>query len=160
MAVPPPTPDPGTTPETTTPAQGIGSIDVAAGECVDFSANAEGEAEVELVDCDAAEASHVVVDRVTDPANCPGDVDVTYYERSLESETLALCMDVNWTIGTCYDVTDGPARTEQVSCSGQPGRRIEQVETVLRDSTAYQECSRGGFAYDGRRFVVCTVPVR
>jgi hypothetical protein len=40
------------------------------------------------------------------------------------------------------------------------GRRIEQVETVLRDSTAYQECSRGGFAYDERRFVVCTVPVR
>ena len=70
-------------------------------------------------------------------------------------------MNVNWTIGTCFDITDGPGRTEQVSCSGQPGRRIEQVEeTVLRDSTAYQEGSRGGVAYDQRRFVVCTVPVR
>ena len=156
----PATPDPSTTPETTTPAEGIGSIDIAAGECVDFSVAAEDEAEVEPVDCDAAEASHVVVDQVTDPADCPGDIDVTYYETSFESETLALCLDVNWTLGTCYDVTDGPARTEQASCSGQLDRRIEQVETVLRGTTAYEGCSRGGFIYDERQFVVCTVPLR
>jgi len=160
MTAPPATPNPPTTPETTTPSGGIESIDIAAGECVDFSVTTEDDAEVEPVDCAAAEASHVVVDQVTDPADCPGDVDVTYYETSVESETLALCMDVNWKFGTCYDITYGPARSEQVSCSGQPDRQIEQVETVLRGTTAYDGCSRGGFTYDERRFVVCTIPVR
>lgn len=153
---PPATPAP---PGTRTPAEGIGGIDIAAGECVDFSVTTENEAEVEPVDCEVAEASHIVVDQVTDPARCPGDVDVTYYETSAGSETLALCMDVNWKIGTCYDITRGPGRTEQASCSGQPDRRIEQVETVQRDTTAFDGCSRGGFAYDERRFIVCTVPV-
>ena len=157
---PPATPDPPPPPETSAPAEGIGSIDIATGECVDFSVTSENEAEVEPVDCDAAHASHVVIDQVTGPVDCPGDIDVTYYETSFESETRTLCMDVNWKIGTCYDITEGPARTEQVSCSGQPGRLIEQVETVLRATTAYDGCSRGGFTYDERRFVVCTLPVR
>jgi len=152
-------PDATTTSEPTAPFEEIGTADLEAGECVELLMATEEQAEVVPVDCAAPQASHIVVAQVAGKVDCPGDVDVTYYETSLEVETLALCMDVNWQIGTCFDITDGPAATEQVACSVQPGREIAQVESVQQDTTTSDGCSEGGFAYAERQFVVCTVAV-
>lgn len=152
-------PDATTTVQPTAPVDEIGTAHVEAGECVELLVATEEQAEVTPVDCAAPQASHIVVAQVADKVDCPGDADVTYYETSLDVETLALCMDVNWQIGTCYDITEGPAGTDRVSCSAQPGREIAQVESVQQDTTVSDGCSEGGFAYDERQFVVCTVTV-
>lgn len=149
-------PGPSTTPETTDLAEGI---DVAAGECVRFLVATDEEAQVAPAECASPEASHVVVDRVENRVECPADIDVTYYETRMAVETLALCLDVNWTVGACYDITDGPAATEPVACAPLPDRRVGQVEAIVRDTTTLESCSDGGIVYDQRRFVVCVRPV-
>lgn len=143
---------PSSSPETTDTAEGI---DVAAGECVRFLVATDEEAQVAPAECSAPEASHVVVDRVSHRAACPGDIDVTYYETRLAVETLALCLDVNWMTGTCYDITDGPAATEAVECTALPGRRVREVEAVVRSTTSLDQCSDSGIVYREREFVVC-----
>ncbi|MDQ3151645.1 MAG: hypothetical protein M3R63_07990 [Actinomycetota bacterium] len=145
-------PGPSSSPETTDTAEGI---DVAAGECVRFLVATDEEAQVAPAQCSAPEASHIVVDRVANRAECPGDIDVTYYETRLAVETLALCMDVNWMIGTCYDITDGPAATEAVACTSLPDRRVRKVEAVVEGTTSVDQCTDNGIVYGEREFVIC-----
>ena len=62
-----------------------------------------------------------------------------------------LCLDIDWVVGSCVDVSgDQPQRTE---CG--PGG--VQVISILPDTVNVNACPSAdrGFVYDERRFVVC-----
>ncbi|MFI5717977.1 hypothetical protein [Nocardia sp. NPDC051750] len=117
-------------------------VEVVAGECV----SGFGEKEVTEASCGSAESRYKV--SAVGPAGtaCPTDSD--------SSHTIAdttLCLDIDWVVGSCVDVSgDEPQRTE---CA--PGG--VQVISILPDTNSVNACpsADSGFAYDQRRFVVC-----
>lgn len=148
----------GGAPETTTEtevADGPGNTEV--GDCIVLGGTASA-ATAEPADCAAEDATHVVVGAERSQDDCPGDVDAVYFEEQLSVDTLALCLDVNWQEGACFDFTSQDfSEISRVPCEPVPGRTIEQFESRLDGTVDPAGCPNGGFVYDQRQFVVCSL---
>lgn len=117
-------------------------VEVVAGDCV----SGFGEKEVTEAPCGSGESRYKVAS--TGPAGtaCPTDAD--------SSHTIAdttLCLDIDWVIGSCVDVSgEQPQRTE----CGPGGVRVISILPETNSVNACPSADRG-FVYDERRFVVC-----
>lgn len=147
----------GTAPTSTAPDPGAdkgGSvdIDVAVGECVTLSGS-DADASARPATCGSTSANYKVIGKAPSQAECVGDADATYFESLGGTEVGALCLDVDWVKGDCYDLAGlDPAR---VACSGTGGSKRVEVGETIQGTTSLSRCPDSGYQYDDRKFVVC-----
>lgn len=117
-------------------------VEVVAGDCV----SGLGEKEVTAAPCGSGESRYKVASMGPAGTACPTDAD--------SSHTIAdttLCLDIDWVIGSCVDVSgEQPQRTE----CGPGGVRVISILPETNSVNACPSADRG-FVYDERRFVVC-----
>ncbi len=137
---------------------------VDIGDCVRLEGPPE-DATISAADCGSEESNFKVVAKAPTQAECPSDIDQSYYVTFGDVEQGALCLDVDWVVGDCFDVgSENPAR---IDCPGAPntarsgtGRFDDAylVTAVLADTVDVERCpdpATGGFRYPERGFVVC-----
>lgn len=128
-------------------------VNVEVGECVTLGGTADL-ASASPAECGSIDATHKVVGKAPKAEACIGDVDAAYYETILGvAEAGALCLDIDWVQGHCFDLADDD--TKRVDCAA-PGpdvvRAGERIDGTA-DETACGE--NGAMAYPVRNFVVC-----
>ncbi|MFX1758464.1 lipoprotein [Rhodococcus gordoniae] len=130
------------------------SIDVAPGDCVALGGTVD-DATIDNAECGSTSSNYKVVDIVDTSETCPGDIDQTYYESFGGVEVGALCLDIDWVVGTCMDL--GGEDPQRIEC-GESAVQGEEVTEILLDTADVNDCatSEGGFVYRERNFVVCT----
>ncbi|EME66699.1 hypothetical protein [Rhodococcus ruber] len=143
-----------TTSAPTSPGSSGLDIDVEIGDCVRLGGTVD-DATIENATCGSMDSNYKVIDIVDSSEQCVSDADQTYYESSGGVEVGALCLDVDWVVGSCMDISgEDPQR---VDCAA-PGPETEKVTEILQNTDNVNDCSvsEGGFVYSERRFVVCT----
>jgi hypothetical protein len=127
-------------------------VDVAVGECVTAGGDAVSGSAVPA-DCGSPEANYKVIGKAPTSEECPSDANATYFESLGSTELGALCLDVDWVQGDCFDLTlQDPQRVE---CSAPPGLNTVRVEEIVQGTSDPNQCAEGGFPYDERNFIVC-----
>lgn len=160
-ALPGPTPSgptPSATTSSTATAQPGGelSVEVAVGECIKLS-SIDGRsgtwAKADPAACGSATANYKVVGRAATQEQCVPDADATYDEPAASGTgAAALCLDVDWVAGDCYDVSGSdPAR---VPCASS-GPGDVQVQQILRGTVDEDECEQQAYPYADRVLEVC-----
>ena len=130
-----------------------GALSVAVGDCVMVSGSTDSPL-LAPVACGSAKSSYRVTSTAATPDECTSDSDYVYDESSRVDSAGpgALCMDVDWTEGQCYDLdAENPVR---VDCTA-PGKRVEKVGATLQGTIDDWDCPEDGVAYSERTFVVC-----
>ena len=142
-------------PEATTTGDRGGSVGVSVevGECVALGGSADF-ASATPKSCDSTEATHKVVGKAPKAEECVADVDAAYSEAIMGvAETGALCLDLNWVQGQCFDLSGEEPKRVDCGVAGpavvRAGQRIEGTS----DETACGD--NGAIAYPVRKFVVC-----
>lgn len=120
------------------------------GDCVEFGASP---AEIQKTACGAGNSGYRVFDLAADGGQCPRDADRTQVRARPGGSSDTLCLDIDWVVGDCMDLSTGVAKP--VDCAVTPGR-VRVVE-IKGDTADVNTCSVGdrGFVYGQRRFVVC-----
>jgi hypothetical protein len=142
---------------TATPPSSSGAdldIDVEIGDCVNLGGTVD-DAVIDNATCGSRESNYKVVGKVGSSDECVSDADQTYYETLGGTETGALCLDIDWVVGTCMALDgEDPVR---IDCN-DPSSGGEKVTEILQNTDDANDCtiSAGGFVYSERRFVVCT----
>ncbi|WP_459547478.1 LppU/SCO3897 family protein [Nocardia sp. X0981] len=117
-------------------------VEVVAGDCV----SGFGEKEVTEAPCGSDESRYKVASAGPAGTACPTDADTSH---TIADTTL--CLDIDWVIGSCVDVSgEQPQRTE----CGPGGVRVISILPETNSVNACPSADRG-FVYDERRFVVC-----
>ncbi|MFZ2529235.1 MAG: hypothetical protein WAX14_16520 [Rhodococcus sp. (in: high G+C Gram-positive bacteria)] len=129
-------------------------IDVAIGDCVILGGTVD-DATIDNADCGSMESNYKVIGKVASSDECVSDADQTYYETLSGVETGALCLDIDWVVGTCMEL--GGEDPMRIDCT-EPSTQGEKVTEILQNTDDVNDCtiSAGGFVYSERRFVVCT----
>ncbi len=129
-------------------------IDVEIGECVTLGGTVD-DATIDNATCGSMDSNYKVIGKVVSSDECVSDADQTYYETLGGTETGALCLDIDWVVGTCMALDgEDPVR---IDCN-DPSSGGEKVTEILQNTDDVNDCtiSAGGFVYSERRFVVCT----
>lgn len=134
-----------------------GDLSVAAqvGDCITLSGT-DDVAQVDPAPCGSTTSNYKVVGRVPNQDQCVSDADATYYETTASGsgEAGALCLDVDWVPGDCYDISGSePAR---VPCASS-GPGDVQVQQILRGTVDEARCVQQAHAYPARKVEVCLV---
>ena len=137
---------------TTGPAGNI-DFDAQVGDCVRLGGTTDN-AEIDHADCGSAQSNYKIISKEASSTDCISDADSYYYETLHGVEQGALCLDVDWVVGGCMDLSgDDPQR---IDCTASTTDGVKVVE-IQQNKTDVNDCpSSGGFVYDVRRFVVCT----
>lgn len=151
-------PAPSATTSSTATAQPGGelSVEVAVGECITLSSiddRGDTRAKAEPAACGSATANYKVVGKAATQEECVPDADATYDEPAASGAGgAALCLDVDWVPGDCYDVSGSdPAR---VPCAAS-GPGDVQVQQILRGTVDEGECEQQAYPYADRIQEVC-----
>ncbi len=120
-------------------------LEVRVDDCV-----TAGGAVIEKADCGSPASGYRVIGK-TDASGpgCPADTD-----QVREHAGGTLCLDIDWIVGGCLMLVEGPRRID-CGLPGIPGGL--RVLTVLRGTTDVNRCATGdrGVVYRQRQFVVC-----
>jgi hypothetical protein len=128
------------------------AVDVEVGDCVTLSGS-DSNADAEPATCGSDVANYKVIGKAPTQSECAGDADATYFESLGGTQVGALCLDVDWVKGDCYDVSGlDPVR---VSCTGAGGSKRVRVGETIKGTTSVSRCPDNGYQYDERKFVVC-----
>lgn len=132
-----------------------GAVEVAVevGGCVEL-AGTEDAAVARPAACGSAEANHKVVGKTPTAAECVGDSDVVYSEPALFglAEAGALCLDVDWVRGDCFEL--GEVEVRRVDCAA-PGTDVVRVVETIQGTSDEFACEIDAVVYPERNFVVC-----
>ena len=142
-------------PDETTTTGSAGNIDFEAevGDCVRLGGTTD-DAEIDHADCGSAESNYKIISKEASSTDCISDADSYYYETLDGVEQGALCLDVDWVVGGCMDLSGEDPRRIDCTASTTDGVRVVEIQ---QNKTDVNDCpSSGGFVYDVRRFVVCT----
>jgi hypothetical protein len=144
-----------TVPQEGEDAGGDVDIDVEIGECVELGGTMS-DATIDNAVCGSPDSNYKVIGKAPSNDLCISDADQYYYETYIGVEQGALCLDVDWVIDGCMDLSgDDPKR---VDCAS-PGSDTVRVVEILPGTTEVNDCSAeatSGFSYDERNFIVCT----
>ncbi|MGB3372213.1 MAG: hypothetical protein WBA81_16450 [Rhodococcus sp. (in: high G+C Gram-positive bacteria)] len=128
-------------------------IDVEVGDCILASGTLDDAAALPAP-CGTPASNYRVIGKAPTNAECVSDADTYYYEELvIGGEQGALCLDVDWVIGDCMDVSGEMA--QRVPCEGGTAARERATEIVL-DAVDADSCPDGGYAHPERKFTVCT----
>ncbi|MCO1655018.1 LppU/SCO3897 family protein [Pseudonocardia humida] len=133
---------------------GTDAADLSTGDCVSVTVTgaATGPA-VESAGCGSPESNFRVVGTGSTTATCPGDVDNAFTQVAEGAAPIAVCLDIDWAEGDCFELSGTPVR---VDCGAPPGARTVRVAETLRGSVDVERCSTGaGLPYQVRDFIVC-----
>lgn len=127
-------------------------VDVEVGDCINLGGTDEA-ATAEPAACGSLEADHKVNGKAPTVEECISDSDAYYYEtRDLTGELGALCLDVDWVQGDCYDY--GESTAERVDCDA-PGPNVVRAGERIEGVSDPAACPTGGIPYAERNFTVC-----
>lgn len=136
---------------------GGGDVDFDAniGDCVYLSGTTL-DADIDHATCGQDPANYVVVAKAPNKEACPSDVDQTYYVTRGSTQTGALCLDTDWTVGECMTVPSygDPAHVECTSSDSDALRVLEIVPGTTDDSQC-PDATTNYYTYDERQKVVC-----
>lgn len=128
-------------------------IDVEVGDCILASGTLDDAAAMPAP-CGSAASNYRVIGKAPTNAECVSDADSYYYEElMIGGEQGALCLDVDWVIGECMDISGDVA--QRVPCDGGVAPREKAIE-IIEDTADADSCPEGGYAHPERRFTVCT----
>ena len=134
-------------------SEGSVSVDVEVGECIALGGAADA-ATADPVPCGSSDSNYRVVAKTPTSDDCFGDIDYTFFEKINDVEVGALCLDVDWVQGDCFDVSgDVAVRVDCATASGSVTLRV--VETIRGVSDESNCPDAFGVPYDERNFVVC-----
>jgi hypothetical protein len=126
-------------------------VDVAIGDCVNVSGS-DYSPDLEQAACGSTDANYKVIGKAPTQDQCASDADATYYESLGGTEVGALCLDIDWAKGDCFDLSaSNPAR---IDCT-TPGNKRVRVGDTVQGTTSVSKCPADGYTYDERKFVVC-----
>lgn len=128
-------------------------VNVEVGQCVALGGSGDS-ASATPADCGSMEATHKVIGKAPKAEECIADVNAAYYESILGvAEAGALCLDIDWVQGHCFDLSgDDPKR---VDC-GTPGPNVVRAGERIEGASDETACGeKGAIAYPVRKFVVC-----
>lgn len=133
------------------------SVGVAVGECIKLSSTddpSDTRSRADPAACGSATANYKVVGKAATQAQCVPDVDATYDgpAASGTGDGGALCLDVDWVTGDCYDIS-GPDPARVPCASSGPGD--VQVQQILRGTVDEDECEQQAYPYADRILEVC-----
>ena len=127
-------------------------VDVEIGECIALGGTL-AEAEAEPAPCGSPQSNHRVIGKAPTSDECPSDVDASYFESLAGSEVGALCLDIDWAPGDCFDLAgNNPAR---VSCTGPAGPNTVRVAETVQGTSDASRCPDQYVPYPERNFIVC-----
>lgn len=128
-------------------------VNVEVGECVTLGGSADF-ASATPAACGSREATHKVVGKAPKAEECIADVDAAYYETVLGvAEAGALCLDIDWVQGHCFDLSgDDPKRVDCGTSGPDVVRAGERIEGTSEETACGES---GAIAYPVRKFVVC-----
>lgn len=133
-------------------AGGDVDVDVAVGDCVKLSGS-DANADAEPATCGSPDSNYKVIGKAPTQSQCVSDADATYFESLGGTEVGALCLDVDWVKGDCYDLSGlDPAR---IACTAAGGSQRVKVGNTVQGTTSLSKCPDSGYQYDDRKFVVC-----
>lgn len=129
-------------------------FDVEIGECVELGGT-QFDATIDNADCGSENSNYKVIAKTPTQAECPSDIDQSYYETFADIEQGALCLDIDWVIDGCMDLgLDDPYRIE---CSA-PQTDSYLITDIIPGTVDVEDCAdpaTGGFRKVERNFVVC-----
>jgi hypothetical protein len=131
----------------------VDAVDVEVGECVALGGTASF-ATADEATCGSQEANYVVTAKTENSDQCSQDSDQWFYETRNNVQQGALCLDIDWVEGDCFELS-GPV-AERVACT-TPGLQTVRVGETVQGATDDSACDRGqrAFTYDERKFAVC-----
>jgi len=135
---------------TTTDAGNL-SVDVNVGDCIYLTLDASDEATADPATCGST-ANYKVVAKSANKTDCLSDIDATYYETKRGTTQGALCLDLDLTAGSCFDLT--PKKKKRAPCSST-GPDIVKVDQVLPGTVDKSRCPNQAIVYDTQRMIVC-----
>ncbi|TDH25930.1 LppU family putative lipoprotein [Mycobacteroides franklinii] len=131
--------------------------DLAVGDCVSLSGS-DQRAKVVKEPCGSPKSNFKVFAKAATDTDCPRDADSSYYaKRGFGRKSQALCLDIDWVVGSCMDVPDkwdgDPVR---VDCNDRNAHSKKRVTQVLQEVSTADDCITGlGYPYVDRNFTVC-----
>jgi hypothetical protein len=133
---------------------GPDAADLATGDCLSVSDPGGGAGpSVASAQCGSQEANYRVVGTGPTTATCPGDVDNAFTRVADGVEPVAVCLDVDWVEGDCFELSVPAVR---VDCGAPPGARTVRTAETLQGTVDAERCStRAGLPYAVRDFIVC-----
>jgi hypothetical protein len=131
----------------------VDSVDVAVGDCVALGGTVNF-ASADEATCGSQDANYVVTAKTDNSDQCPQDSDQWFYETTNGVQQGALCLDIDWVEGDCFETSDVVA--VRVPCTA-PGAQTVRVGKIVQGATDDAECARDErpYTYDVRRFAVC-----
>ncbi|MDJ0394600.1 hypothetical protein QMK17_14850 [Rhodococcus sp. G-MC3] len=144
-------------PKSTPPNQdgdGDVDIDVEIGECVELGGTAT-DATIDNSTCGSPESNYKVIAKAPTNLDCIADADQTYYELFADIEQGALCLDIDWVVDGCMEMSgENPQRAD---CD-TVGRQTVKVTEFLDGTTDPNDCAdpaTSGYYHTERNFIVC-----
>ncbi|MFC4127331.1 LppU/SCO3897 family protein [Nocardia rhizosphaerae] len=124
-------------------------VELSVGDCVDSSA---GPAAIQQAACGSINSHYKVAELASAGGHCPGDVDHQHPRTLPGGVHETLCLDIDWTVGDCIDLSGG----RHVDCAADVPGRVRVLE-IRHHTTDVNACTAGdrGVVYDQRRYLVC-----
>ncbi|BDU08452.1 hypothetical protein IU485_10695 [Nocardia cyriacigeorgica] len=119
------------------------ALQVDVGDCVILDPDPK---KVGKTACGSPDSTYKVVDKAGEGGSCPSDAD---HSHSVDKTTL--CLDIDWTIGSCMTLKPSPTR---IPCTASDGVKVVAVK---QNTTEVDTCPNAdrGFVYSERKFVIC-----
>ncbi|CAM2897056.1 hypothetical protein [Skermania piniformis] len=146
---------PSVEPKSTPKADSGGDIDFQAeiGECVRLGGTVD-DATIRHADCGSPDSNYRIIGKAPTDAQCIADADAYYAETLGGTQTGALCLDIDWAVDTCMDLSGADPQRIDCGASTTDGVRVVAIQQHTDDVDGCP--SDGGFVYAERHFVVCT----
>ena len=124
---------------TTTKTGAGGNIDFEAevGDCVRLGGTTD-DAEIDHADCGSAQSNYKIISKEASSTDCISDADSYYYETLDGVEQGALCLDVDWVVGGCMDLSGEDPRASTAppprptACGLSRSSRTKPTSTTAR----------------------------
>nr|WP_236077721.1 hypothetical protein [Rhodococcus sp. P1Y] len=129
-------------------------FDVEIGQCVELGGT-QYDATIDNADCGSERSNYKVIAKTPTQAECPSDIDQSYYETFADIEQGALCLDIDWVIGGCMDL--GSEDPNRIDCS-LPQSDSYYITDIIEGTIDVEDCAdpaTGGFRKSERNFTVC-----
>ncbi|PWV67771.1 hypothetical protein DFR69_11985 [Nocardia neocaledoniensis] len=126
-------------------------VEFGVGDCVELGATPDG---IQQAACGNVNSRYKVAELAAAGGHCPGDVDHVHPRTLPGGVQQTLCLDIDWTVGDCIDLSGGAGR--HVDCGADLPGRVRVLE-IRHDTTDVNVCTAGdrGVVYAQRRYVVC-----
>lgn len=149
---PAPPPPPSGSAAATVDAGGSVEVSVEVGECLRLGGT-DANPVATPVPCGSSESTHKVIGKAPKGEQCPADVNAVYSEHLFGvAEAGALCLDIDWVKGECYNLVQVDFVRTPCASAGAESVRVGDTLQGTADQSA---CPGGGAVYATRKFVVC-----